>query len=206
MTDWRSEQILTRAPSRSSYMVQRAVISGILLGNTATSRSPNSNRAGASSGVCYILSSLIMYKQHKGWLNFPTLTYRKRCGDEQTLQQTYSRVNGSARCVQNFDDSLSVAIRMTYRISLRSSSLWEPRHPLLKVFLRYFIFPFQSYIIMQNSPGTMSSRSRCFIVFSSHFQEVDNKRLGSPPFNGRFAIKWLEIGSRVLPYPSPPKW
>ena len=23
---------------------------------------------------------------------------------------------------------------MTYRISLRSSSLWEPRHPLLKVF------------------------------------------------------------------------
>jgi hypothetical protein len=59
---------------------------------------------------------------------------RKRCGDEQTLQQTYSRVSGSARCVQNFDDSLSFAIRMTYRISLRSSSLWEPRHPLLKVF------------------------------------------------------------------------
>ena len=26
------------------------------------------------------------------------------------------------------------AIRMTYRISLRSSSVWEPRHPLLKVF------------------------------------------------------------------------
>ena len=26
------------------------------------------------------------------------------------------------------------AIRMTYRISLRSSSMWEPRHPLLKVF------------------------------------------------------------------------
>ena len=51
---------------------------------------------------------------------------------EQTLQQTYCR--GSARCVQNFDDSLDSAIRMTYRISLRSSSLWEPRHPLLKVF------------------------------------------------------------------------
>lgn len=38
-----------------------------------------------------------------------------------------------ASCVQSFDDSLSDAIRMTYRISLRSSSLWEPRHPLLKV-------------------------------------------------------------------------
>ena len=27
------------------------------------------------------------------------------------------------------------AIRITYRISLRSSSLWEPRHPLLKVWI-----------------------------------------------------------------------
>lgn len=38
-------------------------------------------------------------------------------------------------CVQNFDDSRDFAIRITYRISLRSSSLWEPRHPLLKVVL-----------------------------------------------------------------------
>ena len=29
---------------------------------------------------------------------------------------------------------------MTYRISLRSSSLWEPRHPLLKVFFHCFGF------------------------------------------------------------------
>ena len=36
-------------------------------------------------------------------------------------------------CVQRFDDSRSLAIRITYRISLRSSSLWKPRHPLLKV-------------------------------------------------------------------------
>ena len=36
-------------------------------------------------------------------------------------------------CVQKFDDSRGPAIRITYRISLRSSSLWEPRHPLLKV-------------------------------------------------------------------------
>ena len=38
-----------------------------------------------------------------------------------------------ARCVQSFDDSLDSASRKTYRISLRSSSLWEPRYPLLKV-------------------------------------------------------------------------
>ena len=47
----------------------------------------------------------------------------------------HAPLTGSASCVQNFDDSLSFAIRMTYRISLRSSSLWEPRHPLLKVFV-----------------------------------------------------------------------
>ena len=39
----------------------------------------------------------------------------------------------SARCVQRFDDSLNSAIHITYRISLRSSSLREPRDPLLKV-------------------------------------------------------------------------
>ena len=36
---------------------------------------------------------------------------------------------GSAICVQRFDDSLNSAIRTTYRISLRSSSLREPRYP-----------------------------------------------------------------------------
>ena len=41
----------------------------------------------------------------------------------------------SARCVQRFDDSLNSAIHITYRISLRSSSMREPRDPLLKVVL-----------------------------------------------------------------------
>ena len=36
-------------------------------------------------------------------------------------------------CVQRFDDSLSSAIHITYRILLRSSSLQEPRYPLLTV-------------------------------------------------------------------------
>ena len=39
----------------------------------------------------------------------------------------------SAICVQKLDDSLNSAIRITYRISLRSSSLREPRYPLLRV-------------------------------------------------------------------------
>lgn len=39
----------------------------------------------------------------------------------------------SAICVQRFDDSRYSAIHTTYRISLRSSSLREPRYPLLRV-------------------------------------------------------------------------
>src|ERR1700674_4158165 len=41
----------------------------------------------------------------------------------------------SARCVQRFDGSLDSAIHITYRVSLRSSSMREPRDPLLKVVL-----------------------------------------------------------------------
>ena len=54
--------------------------------------------------------------------------------DPQTLRQACYRENPeSAMCVQNLNDSRGLAIRITYRISLRSSSLWEPRHPSLKV-------------------------------------------------------------------------
>src|SRR5699024_9219734 len=50
------------------------------------------------------------------------------------------RLLPGAMCVQRFDDSLNSAIHITYRISLRSSSMPEPRDPLLKVltcFSRY---------------------------------------------------------------------
>jgi hypothetical protein len=70
-------------------------------------------------------------------LNGSRLSTHLGLDEWQTLQQTYFR--RSARCVQSFDDSLDFAIRMTYRISLRSSSLWEPRHPLLNV-LRSLIY------------------------------------------------------------------
>ena len=45
-----------------------------------------------------------------------------------------------AMCVQRFDDSRNSAIHITYRISLRSSSMREPRDPLLKV-LNNLYFP-----------------------------------------------------------------
>ena len=40
----------------------------------------------------------------------------------------------SASCVQGSDDSRNSAIRIAYRILLRSSSVWEPRYPSLKIF------------------------------------------------------------------------
>jgi hypothetical protein len=46
-----------------------------------------------------------------------------------------ARILAGAMCVQRFDDSLNSAIHITYRISLRSSSMPEPRDPLLKVLI-----------------------------------------------------------------------
>ena len=61
---------------------------------------------------------------------------KEQMGETDTHAEMLPGVPGSATCVQRFDDSLNSAIHITYRISLRSSSLREPRHPLLKVILR----------------------------------------------------------------------
>ena len=50
-------------------------------------------------------------------------------------------------CVQRFDDSLNSAIHITYRISLRSSSMPEPRDPLLKVLTIYIYYSDMLYSI-----------------------------------------------------------
>ena len=53
---------------------------------------------------------------------------------EAPLEDTCSQEElASAICVQRFDDSLNSAIRTTYRISLRSSSLREPRYRSARV-------------------------------------------------------------------------
>ena len=48
-------------------------------------------------------------------------------------------IPGGAMCVQRLDDSLNSAIHISYRISLRSSSMPEPRDPLLKVLTNFVI-------------------------------------------------------------------
>jgi hypothetical protein len=105
-------------------------------------------------------------------------------------------------CVQNFDDSRGLAIRITYRISLRSSSLWEPRHPLLKVVsfshsqadaspLAFFCCSVRSVDSLDdkttafqggppegNPTGQQSSHHLKEVEFS--FQATDSHRIGNP--------------------------
>lgn len=58
----------------------------------------------------------------------------------------------SAVCVQRFDDSLNLTIHTTYRNSLRSSSLREPRHPLLAVvFVSCSCKLLSSQLLLENS-------------------------------------------------------
>jgi hypothetical protein len=77
-------------------------------------------------------------------LTFPLKTCcavkHRRCGEgvEPILSEACSQgYPESAICVQKLDDSLNSAIRITYRISLRSSSVREPRYPLLRVVQRF---------------------------------------------------------------------
>ena len=62
--------------------------------------------------------------------------------EEKTVDSQTGMLPGipeSAMCVQRFDDSRNSAIHTTYRNSLRSSSLREPRDPLSKVVFCFLI-------------------------------------------------------------------
>lgn len=61
-------------------------------------------------------------------------------GDYDTQTGMPFGIPKGAMCVQRFDDSLNSAIHITYRISLRSSSMREPRDPLLKVVFVMIIY------------------------------------------------------------------
>ena len=76
-----------------------------------------------------------------------------------------------AMCVQRFDDSLNSAIHITYRILLRSSSMPEPRDPLLKVLA-----------IISLTEGTVSLSLEGLLVSSTKEDAGGNLSFGfSPP-------------------------
>ena len=84
-----------------------------------------------------------------------------------------------AMCVQRFDDSLNSAIHITYRISLRSSSMPEPRDPLLKVFFVTFLY----------SDGMVQQ------VVERAFDERGPEASGRPPKQRGYVI----TGGRLAP-------
>ena len=67
----------------------------------------------------------------------------------------------SAICVQRFDGSRNSAIHITYRISLRSSSLREPRYPLLRVVVI-------NSVCSQQASQQSAFRKKMLKSFSSH--------------------------------------
>ena len=62
-----------------------------------------------------------------------------------------------AICVQKLDDSRNSAIHIKYRISLRSSSLREPRYPLLRVV---------SWFVSRPSHVARAAKLQLFVSFS----------------------------------------
>ena len=89
---------------------------------------------------------------------------------ETSLIQRYLWLLKGTICVQEFDDSLNPAIHTTYRISLRSSSLREPRDPLPRIYVRIWIFfGFISSVLVlfskkckkKEKSGNKSAKSLC---------------------------------------------
>lgn len=70
------------------------------------------------------------------FFSFYVAVYSK-CGLKDTETDVLRGSPHSAICVRKSDGSLKSAIHNAYRISLRPSSMHEPRHPLLKVFLLF---------------------------------------------------------------------
>ena len=86
----------------------------------------------AEQGAAVHFKRLVRHLRHSRQLIFrPTRSRVLVQGD--TEKNVLPGIPESAVCVRKFDDSLNSAIRKTYRSLLRSSSLWEPRYPLLRV-------------------------------------------------------------------------
>ena len=96
-------------------------------------------------------------------------------------------IPGGAMCVQRLDDSLNSAIHINYRISLRSSSMPEPRDPLLKV-LTDFIIILRSDTIKQS----LEDHRRGAPPRVRRYR-VGHPRATLPPRQQRYVLKGLGV-------------
>ena len=82
-----------------------------------------------------------------------------RCSDATETNMLQGMPWG-AICVQSSDDSRNSAIRTAYRISLRSSSLREPRYPLLGVLFWLLFLCFLVLILRKKGQKLLQSAIR----------------------------------------------
>jgi hypothetical protein len=83
---------------------------------------------------------IVFPRERKGLKSTSRSSNQAESGGERFIDSQTGMLPGiprSAMCVQRFDDSLNSAIHITYRNSLRSSSLREPRDPLSKVVFHF---------------------------------------------------------------------
>ena len=82
-----------------------------------------------------------------------------RCSDATETNMLQGMPWG-AICVQSSDDSRNSAIRTAYRISLRSSSLREPRYQLLGVLFWLLFLCFLVFLLAKKSQKLLQSAIR----------------------------------------------
>ena len=103
------------------------------------SDSPNSNNHRATSVH-------VQRRRTSGPLSPPIRSDRSRGTISKTHTHSHKHTPRaspkSAICVQRLDDSLTTAIRTTFRISLRSSSLRDSRDPLVAVCILFYFYRF----------------------------------------------------------------
>ena len=115
------------------------------------------------------------------------------CCDAQTGMP--SAEASGAICVQRFDDSRNSAIHITYRISLRSSSMQEPRYPLLRVVM---FLVFCATCARERPPSTQRFSVACASLLSGWWEKLGGPRRTLPSGWGPLTpVEFTTRGSRL---------
>ncbi len=119
----------------------------------------NENKTSRIYDICltYIYDRVPVMEEYPPYMNYDErsgdyVSHKFQHIDERCIYRLSDRHAleniESAICVQRFDDSLSSAIRTTYRSLLRSSSMHEPRDPPLKVVIYFWLITFRDKQLM----------------------------------------------------------
>ena len=130
-----------------------------------------------------------------------------RGGVGTPLEGTYFQAEpGNAICVQSLDDSLNSAIHITYHISLRSSSLREPRYPSTGVVV-WIVVSARTHETPQRAEPR--ARTRCGVGWSAPNRRRRRQARRALPIGARIPlpIKMRSGGTAACPrHPPRPPW